>query len=110
MSWTDKALRKHRAEKICKEIMSSKRYQDARKADNEEAVVRAYASFLIITTAYLRDRLHFGKKRISEFLAYSTEQMHFSEEYEDYFVTMNEELKKETGVDVLETVGIEAVN
>lgn len=35
---------------------------------------------------------------------YVVEQMRFVEEYPDYFVTMNEELAKETGVDVLKNI------
>ena len=104
MSWTDKALRKHRAEKICKEIMSSKRYQDARKADNEEATTKAFDSFMVISVAYLHDRQGFGKKRLLDFIDYVVEQMHFVEEYPDYFESMNKELAKETGVDVLNNI------
>lgn len=104
MSWTDKALRKHRAEKICKEIMSSKRYQDARKADSEEATAKAFDSFMVISVAYLHDRQGFGKKRLLDFIDYVVEQMHFVEEYPDYFESMNKELAKETGVDVLNNI------
>ena len=104
MSWTDKALRKHRAEKICKEIMSSKRYQDARKADNEEATTKAFDSFMVISVAYLHDRQGFGKKRLLDFIDYVVEQMHFVEEYPDYFESMNKELAKETGVDVIKMI------
>lgn len=110
MSWADKALAKYRkqqqTEKLCDEILNSKQYKAEIEKRDQDAVTHAYGVFLIISCAYLRDKLHFGPKRLSEFLNYATEQMHFSEEYDDYFISMNNALKTETGIDILSTVGL----
>lgn len=86
MSWTDKQLKMHRGKQ------------------RDEATMNAFSAFLIISVAYLHDKQKFGKKRLLDFIDYVVEQMHFVEEYPDYFESMNTELSKETGVDVLNNI------
>lgn len=75
-----------------------------RKKQLDEATTKAFDSFMIISVAYLHDRQGFGKKRLLDFIDYVVEQMHFVEEYQDYFESMNTELAKETGVDVIKMI------
>ena len=111
MSWADKAITKYRNqkrnEKIIDDIMGTEKYKNIRKEDKKQSVLEAYACFQIIAVAYLVDKLGFKKKRVEKFLAYAKEQMEFVEEYTDYFATMNTELDKEIGINVLKRLGME---
>lgn len=104
MSWADKQLKKHRIHKMVEEAMNDPRYQEAQKKQLDETIEQAFDNFMVISVAYLHDKQKFGQKRLLDFVDYVVEQMRFVEEYPDYFVTMNEELAKETGVDVLKNI------
>ena len=104
MNWITKAQKEQKYEKIIKEIMNSPTYKAAREADIKEETQKAFESFMIISVAYLRDKQGFGKRRLLDFIDYVVDQMHFVEEYPDYFESMNKELAKETGVDVLNNI------
>ena len=104
MSWTDKQLRKHKIHKMVESVMNDPRYQKEQKKQLDEATTKAFDSFMVISVAYLHDRQGFGKKRLLDFIDYVVEQMHFVEEYPDYFESMNTELAKETGVDVIKMI------
>ena len=67
--------------------MNDPRYQEAQKKQLDETIEQK-----------------FGQKRLLDFVDYVVEQMRFVEEYPDYFITMKEELAKETGVDVLKNI------
>ena len=102
MSWADKQLKKHKIHKMVDDAMKDPRYLAAQKKELDEVTKKTFDSFLIISVAFLHDRLGFGKKRLLDFIDYAVEQMHFVEELPDYFETMNEAIRDETGVDVLE--------
>ena len=104
MSWADKQLKKHRIHKMVEEAMNDPRYQEAQKKQLDETIEQACDNFMVISVAYLHDKQKFGQKRLLDFVDYVVEQMRYVEEYPDYFVTMNEELAKETGVDVLKNI------
>lgn len=84
--------------------MNDPRYQEAQKKQLDETIEQAFDNFMVISVAYLHDKQKFGQKRLLDFADYVVEQMRYVEEYPDYFVTMNEELAKETGADVLKNI------
>ena len=84
--------------------MNDPRYQEAQKKQLDETIEQAFDNFMVISVAYLHDKQKFGQKRLLDFVDSVVEQMRYVEEYPDYFVTMNEELAKETGVDVLKNI------
>lgn len=101
MGWTDKALQKHRNHKMVQAAMKDPRYIAAQKKERNEAVQKALDIFLVVSVAYLHDRLGFQRKRIIRFLEYADEQMKYLEELPDYFESMNEAIREETGIDVM---------
>ena len=101
MGWADKELKKHEVSKMANNVMKDPRYIETLRREMEKATEKAFDSFLIISVAYMRDRLKFGRERILKFIDYAVEQMHFAEELPDYFSTMNEAILDETGVDIL---------
>ena len=109
MAWTDKALKRAKAEKMAKEIMSSKKYQDARKADMEQAALNAYCRFCLVACDYLQIRHGYKKNGIKAFLKYATEVMQYTTEDDQYFEDMNNVMIDECGIDVLEALGMKVV-
>ena len=109
MGWREKSLKRHKAEQMAKEIISSKKYQDARKADMEQAALDAYCRFCLVACDYLQ--INFGCKRngIMKFLKYATEIMKYTLEDDKYFEDMNQVMIDECGVDVLEELGMKVV-
>lgn len=101
MSWADRELKKHKARKMVENAMNDPRYIKAQAEEIDRVTRQTFDCFMIISVAYLHDRLGFQNKRILEFIDYAVEQMHFAEELPDYFMTMNEAIRDETGVDVL---------
>lgn len=101
MSWVDKQLKKERAHRMVQAAMRDPRYIEAQKKELNEVTRKTFDMFLIVTAAYLHDRLGLGRKRIIQFLEYADEQMKYLEDLPDYFETMNEAIREETGVDVM---------
>ena len=81
--------------------LNDPKVKQAQAEEIDRVTRQTFDCFMIITVAYLHDRLGFGKKRLLEFIEYAVEQIHFAEELPDYFETMNEAIRDETGVDVL---------
>lgn len=101
MSWADKQLKKHKIHKMVESAMNDQRYVEAQKKQLDEMTKKTFDCFMIISIAFLHDRMGFGKKRLLDFIDYTVEQMHFVEKLPDYFESMNEAIRDETGVDVL---------
>lgn len=107
MSWADKELRKHKVHKEIERAMKDPRFKEERKKEIDEAVLKGFYAFLLITVDYLHRYQGFGKKRISAFLEFADEQFEFVKEDETYFRTLNMELIHDTGVDVLGRVKVD---
>ena len=107
MSWADKQLKKHKLHKMVESAMNDRRYIEVQKKQLDEMTRKTFDCFLIISVAFLHDRMGFGKKRLLDFIDYAVEQMHFVEELPDYFESMNAAIRDETGVDVLKNEIVE---
>ena len=101
MSWADRQLKKEREYRMVQAAMRDPRYVAAQKKELDEVTRKTFDMFLVVTVAYLHDRLGFSRKRIIQFLEYADEQMKYLEDLTDYFETMNEAIREETGVDVM---------
>ncbi len=101
MGWADKELKKYRVHRAAQAIMRDPRYVAAQKQERDEAVKRALDMFLVVSAAYLHDRLGYGRTRIIRYLEYVDEQMQYLVELPDYFESMNAAIREETGVDVM---------
>lgn len=107
MSWADKQLQKHKIHKMVEDAMKDSRVQEIRKQELDDATARAFDCFLIISVDYLWRNHRYGKAGVMKFLKHVTEQMEYAKEYDDYFVTMNEAIRDEIGVDVLKNEIVE---
>lgn len=109
MSWADKALKKHRVEKMTMDIINSRKYQEAKKADMEQAALNAYCRFVLVACDYLQIKYRCKKKGIENFLKYATDVMRYTAEDDQYFEDMNQVMIDECGIDVMDVLGLKAV-
>lgn len=109
MGWADKALKKHKVEKMTMEIIKSKKYQDAKRADMEQAALNAYCRFCLVACDYLQIRHNYKKNGIKNFLKYASEVMQYTLEDDKYFEDMNQVMIDECGIDVMDALGMKVV-
>ena len=107
MSWADKQLKKHKMRKMVEDALKDPAVQKAHKKELDEATIKAFDCFLIVSVDYLCRRHNYGQAGIMRFLKHVTEQMDYAKELEDYFVTMNEAIRDEIGVDVIKNEIVE---
>lgn len=106
MGWTDKALKKAKVEKMATDIIKSKKYQEAKKKDMEQAALNAYCRLCLVTCDYLQIKHNYKKNGIKNFLKYASEVMQYTLEDDNYFEDMNQVMIDECGIDVLEALGM----
>ena len=102
MSWADKALRKNRLEKQIDNAMKDPRY----KAAQQKHDMKVFCVYCLISADFLARREGYKAKRMKRFLDHVKEQMKYVADDSEYdFGLLNEALKDETGVDVMEYMG-----
>lgn len=102
MSWADKALRKNRLEKQIDEAMKNPRY----KREQQKHDMRVFCVYCLISADFLSRQEGYKKKRMERFLSHVKEQMKYIADDPEYdFGLLDEALKDETGLDVMEYMG-----
>lgn len=102
MSWADKALRKNRLEKKIDEAMKNPRY----KREQQKHDMKVFCVYCLISADFLSRREGYKAKRMKRFLDHVKEQMKYIADDPEYdFGLLNEALKDETGMDVMEYMG-----
>lgn len=94
MTKTEKQLYSYKQKKMVEELLASPEMQKKR----QEYINIALKCFFCIAVDWMSRIEEMPKEKIEEFLAFAQEQMHFVEDYEDYFANMLVELEKETGI------------
>lgn len=107
MSWADKALKKHQAEKIAYEVLNSPTYKAAREEERKNDTTLAYANFAFMALDYLELKHNYGKRGFDHFLEHVANRFDYINCNDDYFIQMNEYYKKEYGYDVLQKFGLD---
>lgn len=102
MGYLDKMHRKAEIEKKVKEVMNHPKFKKYKQQVEEEAFERAFDTFLLLSGDYLYRNFGCKKAGILKYLAFITTQMGYISEDPDYYVLLNKELAKETGVNILE--------
>ena len=93
MGWADKALKKNNLQKQIDNAMKDPRYK------------KVFCVYCLISADFL-SRQGYKAKRMKRFLDHVKEQMKYVADDSEYdFGLLNEALKDETGVDVLEYMG-----
>lgn len=104
MSWVDKAHRKNKTHKLVEQAMRDPRYVKEQKKYLDDATMKAFDSFLLISADFLYRRHNYGKNGLLKYIDFVVEQMHYIESDEEYFRLLNDALADETGVDILKNI------
>lgn len=110
MSWTDKALRKHKIEKAIEEALKSPEYKKLEEKNKTETVIEAYCRFCLMACDYLQIKHRYKKTGITNFLTYATKIMknigNEDEDFDNYFNDINQVMIDECGIDVMGFLGM----
>lgn len=102
MSWADKQLKKAKIHSLVEQALKDPQFQEAQKKQIDEARVKAFDCFLLISIDYLHRHCGYGKKRLLKYMGFVAEQIKYIPDDPDYFKLLNEALKEETGINILE--------
>lgn len=102
MSWADKQLKKAKIHNLVEQAMKDPQFQEAQKKQTEDAIREAFDCFLLISIDYLHRHCGYGKKRLLKYMGFVAEQIKYIPDDPDYFKLLNEALKEETGINILE--------
>ena len=102
----EKELRNHKLFKQIEEIMKDPRFKKEQEKRENEIFLNAYLTFVLHSCDYLFRNHRYKANGIKKYLEFLKEQMEFVKEDEQYFLLLAEELKKETGIDVIEEFGL----
>lgn len=106
MGWQDKALQKHRMEKMIEEVMKSPEYKASEQKRNDEILNQSIATLAFIACEFLENNHGYKKNGLKKFLTYLNDCMNESIKDSDFFTAHVEYYKKEMGLDVLAEFGL----
>lgn len=103
MSWADKAHKKYQVEKLVKEVLRNPEY---RKMQQQEDL-KCFSCLALISVDFMMRKHGYGKKRIKEYVEFLEKCMGYVMEDEEYFKLLNQEIERDTGINVLDQLGIQ---
>lgn len=103
MSWADKAHKKYQVEKLVKEVLRNPEY---RKMQQQEDL-KCFSCLALISVDFMMRKHGYGKKRIQEYVEFLEKCMGYVMEDEEYFKLLNQEIERDTGINVLDQLGIQ---
>lgn len=106
MSWTEKALQKHRTKKMIEEVMKTQEYKEMQREMEEQKVADSIAKFAFMMCGFLETRHGYKKEGLKKFLAFFATSLKCTEDDEKFFVTYDSHFKEEYGLDVLGELGL----
>ena len=110
VSWADKALKKAKKDKLVKEVLNDPRFKKQRQEENHEFLLKAYACMCMAALDYLFREFDFQQDKAKDFLDFVKKQERYMEQDSQYFNALNEALIDDVGFDVLEYMGLQAVD
>lgn len=103
-------LRRAQVEKLAKEILNSQEYKKRRAQDDEQYLMRAFASFALISADYLYRQFNCKAAGIQRFINFLKPSMGYVKNDPDYFRLLNRAFVDEIGLDVMRELGMEFEN
>lgn len=99
--------RRAQVAKLTKEILNSQEYKKRRAQDDEQNLMRAFASFALISADYLYRQFNCKAAGIRKFIDFVKPSMGYVKDDPDYFRLMNEAFVDEIGLDIMKELGME---
>lgn len=106
MGLVDKAHKKYKVEKLVKEVLSNPEYKKMQQKED----LKCFSCVALISIDFMMRKHNYGKKRIKEFCEFLEKCMGYVMEDDEYFRLLNMEIEKDTGINVLNELGIKIKN
>lgn len=106
MSWTDKVHKKNQLNKAIEQALRSPEFQEIKRRENEQAVLRAFVTFCHIGCEYQELKYRCGKRALCEFLDFMkarANEIGFDETYREDVTRYYKEVHD---LDVMERLGL----
>lgn len=103
MSWADKAHKKYQVEKLVKEVLRNPEYKKMQQQED----LKCFSCMALISVDFMMRKHNYGKKRIKEYVDFLEKCMGYVMEDEEYFKLLNQEIERDTGINVLDQLGIQ---
>lgn len=103
MSWADKAHKKYQVEKLVKEVLRNPEYKKMQQQED----LKCFSCLALISVDFMMRKHNYGKKRIKEYVDFLEKCMGYVMEDEEYFKLLNQEIERDTGINVLRELDIE---
>lgn len=103
-------MRKAQLAKLTKQIIDSPEYRERRKEDDEQNLMRAFASFALISADYLYRQFNCKAAGIRKFIDFVKPSMGYVKDDTEYFRLLNQAFVDEIGLDVMRELGMEFEN
>lgn len=103
MSWVDKAHKKYQVEKLVKEVLRNPEYKKMQQQED----LKCFSCMALISVDFMMRKHNYGKKRIKEYVDFLEKCMGYVMEDEEYFKLLNQEIERDTGINVLDQLGIQ---
>ena len=103
MSWVDKAHKKYQVEKLVKKVLSDPEFRKTQQSED----LKAFSGIALISVDFMMRKHGYGKKRIQEYVEFLKKQLGYMTEDEEYFKLLNQEIERDTGINVLRELDIE---
>ena len=101
MGYYDRVRKKQQIEQIAMKAMQDPRMKEYKRTVEDEAYNRALDAFLLISVDYMFRNFRCKKDGIIKYVSFFVDQMNYAKKDPNFFELLNEELKRDTGVDVL---------
>lgn len=106
MSWVDKAHKEYQIQKIIKQIMNSKEFQDAKKKDMEQSALRGLAHFTLIGCLYMELNFRCRRKGLLKFIEFVKGNVEEVGKDNDLLKASNQYFKDKYEIDVMRELGM----
>lgn len=103
MSWVDKAHKKYQVEKLVKEVLRNPEYKKMQQQED----LKCFSCMALISVDFMMRKHNYGKKRIKEYVDFLEKCMGYVMEDEEYFKLLNQEIERDTGINILDQLGIQ---
>lgn len=101
MGYYDRVRKKQQLHDIANKAMKDPRFKQVLQETEDKAYNRALDAFLLISVDYMFRNFRCKKDGIIKYVSFFVEQMNYAKKDPEYFALLNDELKRDTGVDVL---------
>ena len=106
MTKTEKALQKHKMQKMVKEVMNSPEYKKREQELESQWVTNALGRFAFMMCGYLETRHGYKKEGLKRFLSFLLVSLESTTDDEEFFKEYDSYYKSEYGLDVLAEIGL----